>query len=212
MWSSALAYTAALASRAPLELVASDGRAVALDVGRWLADADAADRSVLARCAGPVLDVGCGPGRMVRACRAGGMDALGVDVARDAVALSNARGGPALLLDVFAALPAEGRWRTVLLLDGNIGIGGDVSRLLARTRELLARDGAVVVEVLPGASTERRMRVRMRVDGVAHPGDRPFPWAVVGASGLLECAAAARLRARDHWRVDGRQFLRLGRA
>src|SRR5258705_1943518 len=35
-----------------------------LDIGRWQGPADEIDRSVLARCEAPVLDVGCGPGRL----------------------------------------------------------------------------------------------------------------------------------------------------
>ena len=43
---------------------------------------------------------------------------------------TRARGGSALLRDVFRTLPAEGRWRTLLLADGNIGIGADPVALL----------------------------------------------------------------------------------
>ena len=41
-------------------------------------------------------------------------------------------GGPALVRSVFETLPGEGRWDTVLLMDGNIGIGGDPAALLGR--------------------------------------------------------------------------------
>ena len=134
-------YEHALRGAGPLGLRTEDGRLLTLDVARWLGAADAADRTVLDRCRGPVLDVGCGPGRLVRELNARGMAALGVDIAETAVALTRGAGFPALLRSVFADLPGEGRWPTVLLIDGNIGIGGDPYRLLARIGRLLANDG-----------------------------------------------------------------------
>src|SRR4051812_20039915 len=109
-------------------------REVPLDVARWLAPADAADDTVLDRGTGPVLDVGCGPGRLVSSLNQRGVAALGVDVAETAVALTRGQGLPALLRSVFSDLPGEGRWPTVLLFDGNVGIGGDPLRLLERIR------------------------------------------------------------------------------
>ena len=47
---------------------------------RWLAPAGAVDARVLAGLRGPVLDVGCGPGRHVRALLERGVVALGIDV------------------------------------------------------------------------------------------------------------------------------------
>lgn len=215
MWASAEAYALALERRVPLQLVADDGRCIDFDVTRWLDEPDAGDRSVLDRCVEPVLDVGSGPGRMVRSCYERGIAALGVDVAREAVALSNRRGGPALRIDVFDELPAEGRWATILLLDGNVGIGGDVSRLLGRVAGLLAEDGRVIAEATAGPieagllDAERRMTVRLRVDGAA--GSGVFPWSVVGPAGLQACAASVGLVVADRWRVAGRDFLMLAR-
>ena len=42
-----------------------------------------------------------------------------------------------------------GTYRTILLLDGNIGIGGAPVMLLKRAGELLDDDGAIVVETDP---------------------------------------------------------------
>ena len=67
--------------------------------------------------------------------------------------MTRERGVPALRRDVFDRVPGEGRWHTVLLADGNIGIGGDPVRLLQRVRTLLATGGRVVVELgAPGTA------------------------------------------------------------
>ena len=89
--------------------------------------------------AGPVLDVGCGPGRFVIGLAQRGTVALGVDPAPAAVALCRSRGAPVLQKSVFDPLPGQGRWRTVLLADGNIGIGGDPAAAAAPLRRTAGR-------------------------------------------------------------------------
>ena len=86
-----------------------------------------ADELFAARCEGPVLDIGCGPGRFVEALASRGIPVLGVDISRSAVDQTSRRGVCALFRDINDRLPGEGRWGTVLLVDGNIGIGGDGS-------------------------------------------------------------------------------------
>ena len=142
-------YEQSLRAAGRLAMVDDGGRQVSLDVARWLAPADPADDTVLARCTGPVLDVGCGPGRLVRALSERGIACLGLDIAETAVGITRGRGVPALLRNVFAPVPGEGRWPTVLLMDGNVGIGGDPCRLLARIAGLLAADGRLIVETDP---------------------------------------------------------------
>ena len=104
---------------------------------RWLGPLTAADTAVLDRTRGPVLDVGCGPGRHVLALARRGRLALGVDVAPAAVRVARLRGAPAIEACVFERIPGAGTWGSALLLDGNIGIGGAPVALLARLRELL---------------------------------------------------------------------------
>jgi hypothetical protein len=60
------AFDAALHG-APSRMLRSDGREVPLAVSRWRADAVGEDGWLLDRCTGPVLDLGCGPGRLVAA-------------------------------------------------------------------------------------------------------------------------------------------------
>jgi SAM-dependent methyltransferase len=117
---------------AALVLRTADGRALPLQVSRWCGPPDAADEELLRHCSGPVLDVGCGPGRLTVALTERGIPALGVDISRAAVARARRAGAPALRRSVFDPLPGHGRWATVLLADGNIGIGGRPARLLQR--------------------------------------------------------------------------------
>ncbi|MFC8535539.1 class I SAM-dependent DNA methyltransferase [Streptomyces sp. NPDC057249] len=197
----------------PLFLRRTDGWLLPLDVERWCAGADAADLSALRRCEGPVLDVGCGPGRLVAALAARGHRALGIDVSEAAVARTVRLGGYALRRSVFDPLPGEGRWGTVLLADGNIGIGGDPDRLLRRAAELLAPGGLLIAETVPH-DLDERVRVRLD-DGRAPAGSAAaglFPWARLGSSALLGYARPHGLRAEGQWEADGRAFVALRRS
>jgi hypothetical protein len=118
--------------------------------------------------------------------------ALGVDPAPAAVALARGRGAAVLQRSVFDPLPGAGRWRTIVLADGNIGIGGDPVRLLRRCRELVAPGGAVVAEVEPPGSQGGWRRHAVRLER----GDRSgpwFPWAVVDAGAIAGLAVPAGL-------------------
>lgn len=182
-------------------LLGRDGRRRALEVDRWTAPASASERELLADVAGPVLDLGCGPGRLVAALAEAGTPAMGVDASPAAVARALDRGASALCRSLFDALPGEGRWRTVLLLDGNIGIGGHPARLLARARSLACAGGTVLVEVDPPGHPTGRTEARL--EGPAHAGPW-FPWAWVSADALAAYAAEAGLALRRWHRPEGR--------
>jgi len=181
------AFDAALRG-APARMVRSDGVEVVLAVQRWHADAAGDDAWLLARCTGPVVDLGCGPGRLVVALARRGIPALGVDVSAAAVARCRARGAAVLRRDVFAALP--GRWDHVLLADGNIGIGGDPARLLRRAAALLRPGGTVLVETDPDPAACWAGTARLRTPEGIGPA---LTWAVVGADALREVAAPVGL-------------------
>lgn len=178
--------------------------ALPLDAGRWSGRADADDLTALRDVTGPVLDVGCGPGRMVRAAIEAGLSATGLDVSRAAVRHCRRRGLPVLQRSVFDPVPREGRWGTVLLLDGNVGIGGDPAALLARCRELLRGDGAVVAEV--HADPDRDAAFTGRVVG-AGASSAPFRWSQTGERALLR--AATGFEPEHAWTAGGRRLLRL---
>ena len=186
-----------------------NGDAAPMDVSRWHADADTADLSLLRSVTGPVLDIGCGPGRMVRAAMDLGIEALGIDVSPTAIEVATESGLSVLLGSVFDELPLEGQWQTALLVDGNIGIGGDATAMLARCCELLAADGEIVVETHPDAARDRTYTGRL-VDTHGRKSD-PFPWAEVGLDSLIARAAEIGLASRRVWHLDGRTFCRLAR-
>jgi SAM-dependent methyltransferase len=176
-----------------------DGPA-ALDPLRWLAPATIADRAVLADVEGPVLDLGCGPARHVRALLDRGIPALGIDVSPAAVRLARRRGATVLRRSVYGRVPGAGRWRTVLLLDGSIGIGDAPAALLRRAGTLLADGGTVLVEVAPPDVASGSVTVRLDRDGPA------FRWARVGVDGLAALAEAGGLAVRRIAPVGGRWF------
>ncbi|MET8856009.1 methyltransferase domain-containing protein [Streptomyces sp. NPDC004579] len=184
-------YAEALGSgRGPLFLRRTDGWLLPLEVERWCARADAVDLQVLAYCEGSVLDVGCGPGRLVAELAARGRPSLGIDVSEAAVARTVRLGGRALHRSVFEPLPGEGRWGTALLVDGNIGIGGDPAALLRRTAELLAPGGLLISETVTGADIDERVDVR--IVRAAHPDDtdRPRPTDATDATDPTEAGTA----------------------
>ncbi|WP_216209839.1 class I SAM-dependent methyltransferase [Amycolatopsis aidingensis] len=172
-----------------LELVT--GECVALPVHRWRRPPAGGDELLLARCTGPTLDVGCGPGRLAGALGERGVLALGIDTSATAVWLTRQRGGVALRRDVFGPLPGEGRWRHVLLADGNIGIGGDPVGLLRRIAELIGASGSALVELEPPGGGLRHASVRLR----GHGADGGwFSWAWLGADAISVVARRAGLR------------------
>jgi SAM-dependent methyltransferase len=203
------AYEHSLTRGTSLHLRHPDGRTVTLDIARWLAPADAADLDALDRAQGPALDIGCGPGRIVAGLSTRGCLALGIDIAATAVAMTRARGHNALRRDVFGHLPGQGRWATAVLLDGNIGIGGDPLALLRRVRTLLRPRGRVIVETHAEHYADEQHRVRFVLsDEVIGP---DFPWAYVGAEALAHYARRTGFRVAQRWTNDERAFVLLER-
>ncbi|MBP2050724.1 SAM-dependent methyltransferase [Streptomyces griseochromogenes] len=209
-WAASDPYAAALRSgRGPLFLRRADGWLLPLEVERWCAGADAVDRAVLDRCEGAVLDVGCGPGRLVAELAARGRTVLGVDVSEAAVTRTVTVGGQALRRSVFDPLPGEGRWGTVLLMDGNIGIGGDPRALLHRMGQLLCPGGLLIAETAPLDLDER---AEVQVVDVAHGRARAgeaFSWARIGTPALLRIADRAGWHTAARWTAGERHFVAL---
>ncbi|MDT0482456.1 class I SAM-dependent methyltransferase [Streptomyces sp. DSM 41640] len=208
-WSADPYAQALRTGQGPLFLRRSDGWLLLLELERWCAAADAADLEVLRRCEGAVLDVGCGPGRLVAALGARGRRVLGIDVSEAAVARTVALGGQALRRSVFESLPGEGRWGTALLIDGNVGIGGDPQALLDRMAQLLAPGGLLIAETVTDPDIDERVQVRV-TDARGATGN-PFPWARLGSPALLRHAARTDWAPVDQWTAGGRSFVSLRR-
>jgi SAM-dependent methyltransferase len=175
-------------------------------LARWAAPADSVDSMVVSRCVAPVIDLGCGPGRIVGALQRSGRAVLGVDISRTAVALATREGGQILRRDVADELPGEGRWGTALLLDGNIGIGGDVVALLDRCRKLVGPGGLIICELDP--DPERADRAELVLAGAANR-SAELPWSRIGLRRVQCVAGALDLIMVEEWRAGGRAFVTL---
>ncbi|MFI2362414.1 class I SAM-dependent methyltransferase [Promicromonospora sp. NPDC019610] len=181
--------------------------AVPVDVAAWTAEQDAVDEAIVGLCEGPVLDVGCGPGRFAAALAKRGVPALGIDVSRAAVRRARARGALALRRAVEGPLPGEGRWGTVLLADGNIGIGGDPRSLLKRCRDLARPGGLILVEADPDPATDASGPLVLHAEDGRR--SRPIPWARAGVYTLRSVASELALTVAQEWELGGRVMMLL---
>ncbi len=191
------------ATRVRARLCSDRGNILDLPSERWFHAAGPAEHRLLERAHGPVLDIGCGPGRHVLALAERGIPTLGIDVTPAALALARGRGATVLERSVFDRIPGAGRWGTALLLDGNIGIGGDPVSLLMRVAELLRPDGRMLVELEAPGTRPSLERVRFEIDDEPGPW---FTWARVGADALGAIAHRAGLGAARAWPDGTRWF------
>ncbi len=182
----------------------ADGSVRQAAIGRWRGAADPVDERALAGLTGPVLDIGCGPGRHLHALARQGVFGLGVDLSPVAVGLARGAGGRAIVGSIFDDLPRIGRWGSALLLDGNIGIGGCPHRLLSRVRTLLAAGGHAVIEVVGPDRPSTETRVRLETAAAVSDW---FDWAEVSVTDADAYAARAGLRVVQRWDQDDRWFV-----
>ena len=185
-----------------------EGTLLPVAADRWFAVPEPADLDVLDEARAPVLDIGCGPGRHVTELASRGLSALGIDITDRALDIARLRGAPVLQRSVFERVPGIGRWRTALLLDGNIGIGGDPETLLRRVREILAHDGIALVELAPPGSRPGVRRVCLEIAGEGGP---VFGWSQLPVNDVESVAGAAGFRVGRSWCIGSRSFARLDR-
>ena len=188
-------------------LVSDCGLIIALHLDRYLDKPSRSERRFLKRLSGPVLDIGCGPGRAAAYLRDRDVPALGLDISAHLVDLARTNGALCVHQSVFDPVPFEGRWHEVLLLDGNIGIGGDPGKMLERLRQIVRPHGRALIEVNPDGPT-RNVVVR------EHVGDQigePFDWAVVSMAGFDELIAGSGWRCEHVHTVDDRLVVQLER-
>ena len=154
-----------------------------------------------------MLDLGCGPGRLVVELARQGRQAAGVDTSRVAVRLARKAGATALCRSIFDPVPGEGGWDSVLLADGNIGIGGDPVRAAGALPRADRATG-------PGAR-----RAGPAGHGACAPtgsGSNAAASAAPGSTGRTSAstpidgpAADAGLRVEETWERAGRSFAAL---
>ncbi|AFM15479.1 hypothetical protein Mycch_0661 [Mycolicibacterium chubuense NBB4] len=186
-----------------------DGRLSRLPVRNWLGGRGADsqfDHAVVGMCEGPTIDLGCGPGRLVAHLVQRGVPALGVDLSATAVALARNSGAPALRRDVFEPLPGTGRWQTVLLADGNVGLGGDPGRILGRAAELMRRGGTCLAEFDPSTAGIDVGWVRLESSSTIGPW---FRWASVGIDCVHSLATEVGLAVAGIHHIGTRVVARL---
>lgn len=136
----------------------------------------------------PALDLGAGAGRASLWLQQRGVDVTAVDSSPGAVAVCRARGVADARVADLDQPPTDKRWRLILLLCGNLGLGGSFEgnrRLLRRLAEVAA-PGAVLVgdTVEPGGQAEIGLRIRYR--GSATPWWRQYNIPVREISDLVE--------------------------
>ena len=108
--------------------------------------------------------------------------------------------------DVFTHGLELGVWETALLLDGNLGIGGDPVALLRRVAQFLTPTGVVLVETDAPGSGMQSLPIRLeRGEDVSHW----FPWARVAHDRIGEVGLEAGLCVGDSWSDGGRWFAEL---
>lgn len=182
-----------LGVRCPDDVCPGDGSEDAFD--------EVFDEAVTQMCTGPTIELGCGPGRLVARLIQRGIPALGIDRSVTAIRLAGRGGAPALLGDVFDPLPGMGLWQTVLLVDGNVGLGGDPCRILGRAAELLARGGRCVAEF---DAENIGIRARwVRLESACEVGPW-FRWASVGVDSAAALAAQVGLTLTGFRLIGGR--------
>ena len=199
-------YELALQSKASRLVLrgVDDNTEVVLDVARFLTAPSAAECKIVRSLPGPILDLGCGPGRMLQAAYSAGHPALGVDISAESIAIAHARGLQARHCSVFDELPDEGGWGAAMLVDGNVGIGGDPLRLLRRCANLIRPGGTLLIEAHPEPRRDRRFNaVLVGEDGQP---SGPFPWAEVGARQLRSLGPNVGLTYLHTRRVGRRRF------
>jgi SAM-dependent methyltransferase len=115
---------------------------------------------------GPVLDLGAGAGRAGLYLQDRGLSVTAVEASPGAAQVCRRRGMADVRLGDVNDPPADLPWAGVLLLCGNLGLGGSFEgsrRLLARLAELVA-PGAVLIgdSVTPASSARVALRIRYR--------------------------------------------------
>jgi SAM-dependent methyltransferase len=104
-----------------------------------------------------LLDVGCGVGQLVHGATRRGWDALGIDLAPDAIEVAHERGARCRVLDFFASELDDRRFG-VIVMSELIEHVPDPLAFLRRARDLLRRDGFLYLTTPNFDCLTRRVR------------------------------------------------------
>jgi SAM-dependent methyltransferase len=128
-----------------------DGLVNQMDMAYYLAGANAfhpTEAVALDNASGRVLDIGCGGGRHALHLRDQILSVTGLDVSPSALWVAGHRGLSCLVWASVSPVPfARGSFDTLLLLGGNLGIGGTVAGsrdVLRSLRRLVGSDGRLL--------------------------------------------------------------------
>jgi SAM-dependent methyltransferase len=170
-------------------------------VDRW----DPPERELLVGLDGPVLDLGAGAGRAALHLQEQGLEVVAVESSPGAAEVCRRRGVIDVRLGYLNDPPADRPWRTVLLLCGNLGLGGswDGNRRLLVALAERCPPGAVLV----GDSVDGRPRpeigLRIHHGGVATPWWRQRNVAADEVDALVVDTGweveDRRVRGGEHW-------------
>jgi SAM-dependent methyltransferase len=158
-----------------------------------------------------LLDVGCGKGYFVRACRNAGMDASGIDISQTAVeAACNDVRVPATCAGIEEAAPRLGRFDAVTLW-ATIEHLADPSGTLAAIRSVLSANGWLFLDT--GAGHDLLERLLPGVTQWYDPPQHLFVFSARGMSRLLTDAGFSVVSIdRCFERSSLRRVIRLSRA
>jgi SAM-dependent methyltransferase len=98
---------------------------------------------------GPVLDLGAGAGRVALHLQERGLRVTAVESSPGAARVCRRRGVRDVRVQDLNSPPADQAWRTILLLCGNLGLGGSWDgnrRLLVRLAEISAPDAVLLAD------------------------------------------------------------------
>ena len=115
---------------------------------------------------GPVLDLGAGAGRAARFLQDRGLQVTAVEVSPGAGEVCRRRGVVDVRVGDLNDPPSDRAWAAVLLLCGNLGLGGTWDgnrRLLTRLAEVTTPDAVLVGDsVTPDGHPGIRLRIRYK--------------------------------------------------
>ncbi len=134
-------------------------------------------RAAMRHLRGPVLDVGCGAGRLALYAQEQGLEVLATDISPLAVAVCHRRGVRRAEVVAFEELgPALGAFATIAMLGNNFGLTGSregAIEFLERAKAFTTPDARIIAESMDPYATENpdhlgyheRNRARGRMAG-----------------------------------------------